>query len=148
MDALDLIMLGRRLSRIGEQALRGSERSGGSAGRGGSLSPGALLILRDVLAHPGTSITDIAARTTLPQGHVSETVTRLRSLGIAQTSADPADGRRTLVDVTAAHLRQVASHSTRNADSALRAAFGSIESARAQQLIDALGEVAGRLRAG
>ncbi|HUD78579.1 MAG TPA: MarR family transcriptional regulator [Streptosporangiaceae bacterium] len=146
MDALDLIMLGRRLSHIGEQALRGSERSGGSAGRGGSLSPGALLILRDVLAHPGTSITDIAVRTALPQGHVSETVTRLRSLGIAQTSADPADGRRTLVDVTATHLRRVASNSTRNADSALRAAFGNIESARAQQLIDALGEVAGRLR--
>jgi DNA-binding MarR family transcriptional regulator len=77
---------------------------------------------------------------------VSETVTRLRSLGIAQTSADPADGRRTLVDVTATHLRRVASNSTRNADSALRAAFGNIESARAQQLIDALGEVAGRLR--
>src|SRR5580693_7809367 len=126
MNALDLIVLGRQLTKIGEEVLRGSgDPAGQDAGEHGErpvqasgrprqasgrpgqapghprqapfLPTGPSLVLRDVFAHPGSSITDITARTGLPQSYVSESVARLRSQGILETSADPADRRRTLV---------------------------------------------------
>jgi hypothetical protein len=51
----DLILLGRQLMKIGEDAMRGD---------GGSLAPtGQSLVLRDVFANSDSSITDITART-------------------------------------------------------------------------------------
>ena len=80
-------------------------------------------MLRDVFAHPGSSITDITARTGLPQSYVSESAARLRSQGILETSADPADGRRTLVRVSAEHPRTVAGKGSAPVDAALAAAL-------------------------
>jgi len=102
--------------------------------------------MRDVLAHPGSSITDITARTGLPQSYVSESVNKLRVKGIAEISADPADRRRTLVRLTAKHLDQVARHSARDADDALRRALGSLEEDRMRQVLAMLTDLAGRLR--
>jgi MarR family len=118
MDALDLIILGRQLRQIGERVLRGddqAEERGSDPGearpaaaaadaRSRELTPGALLVMRDVLGHPGSSITDITSRTGLPQSYVSDSVGRLRALGMAETRADPSDGRRTLVQVPASRL--------------------------------------------
>ena len=95
MNALDLIMLGRQLTKIGEEVLRGSKAQ--------AMPTGPSLVLRDVFAHPDSSITEVTARTGLPQSYVSDSVARLRDQGIVETSADPADGRRTLVRVTAQH---------------------------------------------
>ena len=116
MNALDLIMLGRQLTKIGEEVLRGSKAQ--------AMPTGPSLVLRDVFAHPGSSITDVTARTGLPQSYVSESVARLRDQGIVETSADPADGRRTLVRVTAAHPRTVAAKGSAPVDAALAAALG------------------------
>ena len=85
---------------------------------------GPTLVLRDVFANPGSSITDITARTGLPQSYVSESVARLRGQGIVRTSADPADGRRTLVRVSAQHPRTVAAKGSAPVDAALAAALG------------------------
>ena len=74
MNALDLIMLGRQLARIGEEVLRGAQAQ--------TMPTGPSLVLRDVFAHPDSSITDITGRTGLPQSYVSESVARLRDLGI------------------------------------------------------------------
>src|ERR1700684_2416486 len=93
-------MLGRQLSRIGEEALRGSPTPGMPTGR--------RLVVRNFFAHPNSSTSDITARTGLPQSYVSESVARLRDQGIVETSADPSDGRRTLVRVSAGHPRTVA----------------------------------------
>src|SRR4029077_5693015 len=97
MNALDLIVLGRQLTKIGEEVLRGSgDPAGQDAGGHGERparatgrprqAPSRLtrrtLVVRDVFAHPGSSITDITARTGLPQSYVSESVARLRSQGI------------------------------------------------------------------
>jgi len=188
MNALDLIVLGRQLTKIGEEVLRGSgdpagqdagghgerpaqaagqdagehgERPGQDAGGGGErpaqasgrsrqapfLPAGPSLVLRDVFAHPGSSITDITARTGLPQSYVSESVARLRSQGILETSADPADGRRTLVRVSAGHPRTVAAKGSAPVDGALAAALGEPDGGPAvAEIVATLSALAERLR--
>jgi DNA-binding MarR family transcriptional regulator len=147
MDALDLIILGRQLTRIGERAMReGDLEDDGSGPFGAALPAGALIVMRDVLAHPSSSISDITARTRLPQSHVSESVNKLRVKGIAEINADPADRRRTLVRLTAGHLDQVARHSARDADTQLRIALGDLPDGSARQVIAVLNELARRLR--
>ena len=136
MNALDLIMLGRQLARIGEEVLRGTQVQAMPTGRS--------LVLRDVFAHPDSSITDITGRTGLPQSYVSESVARLRDQGIVQTSADPADGRRTLVRVTAQHPRTVVAKGSASVDAALAAALGG--PADAAEIIGTLTALAERLR--
>jgi DNA-binding MarR family transcriptional regulator len=153
MNALDLIMLGRQLTRIGEDVLRGAADPAGKGGggRGGQPAPfmptGPSLVLRDVFAHPGSSITDITARTGLPQSYVSESVARLRGQGILETSADPGDGRRTLVRVSAQHPRTVAAKGSASVDAALAAALGQPEDEPGvAQIIATLAALAERLR--
>jgi DNA-binding MarR family transcriptional regulator len=147
VEALDLIVLGRQLTRIGERAMRGDVIEGDPQAVDPSLPAGALIVMRDLLTHPASSITDITARTGLPQSYVSESVNKLRVKGIATTSADPADRRRTLVRLTARHLEQVERHSARDADAVLRRALGNLDDTRSQQLIAMLTELADRLRA-
>jgi DNA-binding transcriptional ArsR family regulator len=176
MNALDLIVLGRQLTKIGEEVLRGSgDPAGQDAGGHGErpaqasgrpqqasgrpqqasgrprqapfLPTGPSLVLRDVFAHPGSSITDITARTGLPQSYVSESVARLRSQGILETSADPADGRRTLVRVSAGHPRTVAAKGSAPVDGALAAALGEPDGGPAvAEIVATLSALAERLR--
>ena len=139
MNALDLIMLGRQLTKIGEEVLRGSKAQ--------AMPTGPSLVLRDVFAHPDSSITDVTARTGLPQSYVSESVARLREQGIVETAADPADGRRTLVRVSAQHPRTVAAKGSAPVDAALAAALGEpADGAMVTEIIGTLTALAGRLR--
>jgi DNA-binding MarR family transcriptional regulator len=147
MEALDLIVLGRQLTRLGERAMRDDDpREDGVQALDATLPVGALIVMRDVLASPGSSITDITTRTGLPQSYVSESVNKLRVKGLAEITADPADRRRTLVRLTAGHLEHVARHSARNADDALRSALGDVDAATAGQVIALLSDLASRLR--
>ena len=155
MNALDLIMLGRQLTKIGEDVLRSPADSAGqgAGGRGEQPAPfmpaGPSLVLRDVFAHPGSSITDITARTGLPQSYVSESVARLRGQGILETSADPGDGRRTLVRLSAQHPRTVAAKGSASVDGALAAALGEPEDGPGvAEIITSLAALAERLRPG
>jgi DNA-binding MarR family transcriptional regulator len=139
MNALDLIMLGRQLSRIGEEAMRGSKAQ--------YMPAGPSLVLRDVFAHPDSSIADVTTRTGLPQSYVSESVARLREQGIVETSADPADGRRTLVRVAPGHPGTVAAKGSVRVDAALAEALGEpADGAAAAQVIRTLSDIATRLR--
>jgi len=148
VEALDLIILGRQLTRIGERAMRGGDLGGDEETTPAATLPaGALIVMRDVLAHPGSSITDITARTGLPQSYVSESVNKLRVKGIAEINADPADRRRTLVRLTPGQLDQVARHSARDADEVLRQALGDVDDVVVLQAITVLTELADRLRA-
>jgi DNA-binding MarR family transcriptional regulator len=147
MEALDLIVLGRQLARLGERAMRDDDpNDDGVAALGATLPAGALIVMRDVLASPGSSITDITTRTGLPQSYVSESVNKLRVRGLVEITADPVDRRRTLVRLTAAHLDQVARHSARNADDVLRVALGEVDEASARKVIALLTDLAHRLR--
>lgn len=139
MDALDLIMLGRRLARIGKAVLRESAAETMPTGQG--------LVLRNVLANPGSSISEITVRTGLPQSYVSQTVARFRDRGLLETSPDVCDGRRTLVRVSREHLRDVAERGQAQADSALAEALGDPGTGpTAAELIVVLTEIAARLR--
>jgi DNA-binding MarR family transcriptional regulator len=75
---------------------------------------------------------------------VSESVARLRGQGILETSADPADGRRTLVRVSDRHPRTVAAKGTASVDAALAGALG--DPADVAEIIATLTTLAERLR--
>src|SRR5580693_10383947 len=135
-------MLGRQLTKIGEGVLRGT-----TASPAPFLPAGPSLVLRDVFAHPDSSITDVTARTGLPQSYVSESVARLRDQGIVATSTDPADGRRTLVRVAPGHPRAVAAKGSVRVDAALAEALGEpADGAATAQIIRTLSDIAARLR--
>jgi DNA-binding MarR family transcriptional regulator len=136
--ALDLIVLGRQLAKIGESVLRGGSPPSTPTSVG--------LVLRDVLAHPGSSISDITARTGMPQSHVSDTVAQLVERGLLESTRDPADKRRTLVQAAQSHPRNVARAGMRSVDAALVEALGGMPADAARELIATLEDLASRLR--
>ena len=89
MNGFDLYVLGRRLMRLGREATpqAGIHR----------LPTSVQLVLVDVGDHPGTSVSEVATRTGLPQSLVSAAIARLREGGALVTGTDPDDRRRTLV---------------------------------------------------
>jgi DNA-binding MarR family transcriptional regulator len=138
MDALDLIVLGRQLTRIGEEAMRGS--------RAQALPTGPTLVLRDVLANPDSSVGEVSARTGLPQSYASESIARLRDKGIVETAPDPADGRKTLVRLSRRHARNIATKGAVSVDDVLAAALGEQDSVKLKSILTTLGELSERLR--
>ena len=138
MDALDLFQLGRRLTKLGEEAMR---PFGGSPSR-----PGRRLVLIDALAFPDSSVGEIATRTGLPQSYVSGMVAKLRDLGILETRAAPADRRRTLVKGSGSKPNAVVGFGAVRVDALLVEALGDSPPGSAVELVSALGEIAARLR--
>jgi DNA-binding MarR family transcriptional regulator len=138
--AFDLIVLGRQLARIGETVMRGQAPPAQPTIAG--------MVLADVFAHPGSSISEITARTGMPQSHVSETVARLREQGTVESFPDPADRRRTLVRVSAQHPENVMRAALIPVDAALTAALGEVSPEEAGGIIKALEALAARLRPG
>jgi DNA-binding MarR family transcriptional regulator len=116
VDALDLYVLGRRLGKIGEAALEGTDAQ--------RLSPAAALVLGDVLTHPGSTISEITSRTGFPQSYVSKSVNRLREHRVVETVADPADGRRTLVRATRTATQRIGQRAKAPFKALLREALG------------------------
>jgi DNA-binding MarR family transcriptional regulator len=138
MDALELVDLGRRLCRIGEEAMR--------AGRGPGMPAGPALVLRDVFGHPDGSVNDIALRTGLPQGYVSECVAKLRADGMVETTTDRADRRRTLVRFSHRHASHVLDAGAVPVDEALGRALGDTGSPALAETVEVLSRLARRLR--
>lgn len=137
VKAHDLFRLGRRLSKLAEDAMRpeGSPKT----------PPGVQLILMEVHAQPGSTIGELAARTGLPQSYVSESVARLRQQGAFKTWPDPADGRRTLVGLGQDVPRAVARAGATDVDQVLIDALGSGSADTDRALIAALEALAARL---
>ena len=138
--AFDLIVLGRQLTRIGETVMRGQAPPAQPTVAG--------MVLADVFAHPGSSISEITARTGMPQSHVSETVARLREQGTVESLPDPADRRRTLVRVSAQHPGNVMRAALVPVDAELAAALGEVSPHEAADIIKTLQALAARLRPG
>jgi DNA-binding MarR family transcriptional regulator len=141
MNAGELIILGRQLTRIGTAALRDARLPGGA------IPTGISLVGADVLAHPATSVSEIAQRTGLRQGYVSESVTELRDRGVVETEPDPGDEGRTRVRLAAdAHPERATTAALADVTSALRAALGPETSPdTVTAALDALTELTGRL---
>ncbi|ABW12659.1 transcriptional regulator, MarR family [Parafrankia sp. EAN1pec] len=137
MDGFELFQLGRRLMKLGEQAIPELGLR--------QLSAPTRAVVFDVFGNPGSSISDITARVKFPQSQVSACVARLREAGVVETVTDPADRRRTLVRPTAEALRRSQDRPPAQIDDALSGATGSTDPAEIQQLKDALTTLAALL---
>ena len=134
MKSTDLFLLGRRLMKLAEEGLPGQ-----------GVNNSVRLVLLDVAANPGSSISEITARTGSPQSHVSTSVIKLRQIGVVRTEVDPRDRRRTLVWVVPEALERAHSRITSTADAAIGRALGNPPSAEVAEVIGALEMVADRL---
>lgn len=140
MDALDLIVLGRRLMKIGEDALRGGEAP--------MLPAGYAMVLRDLLSHPGSSVGGITARTGLAQSIVSKALAAFENQGMVELGVDPRDGRRTLARVTAGHLDEVRRKGAVSVDAPLAEALGEADPDAVADIIRGLESLSARLPPG
>ncbi|MBL7498244.1 MarR family transcriptional regulator [Frankia sp. CNm7] len=130
MDGFELFQLGRRLMKLGEQAIPEIGLH--------QMSAPTRAVVFDVFGNPGSSISDITARVRFPQSQVSACVARLREAGAVETFTDPADRRRTLVRPTDEALRRAENRPPAEIDEALAGAIGSTDPAEIQRVKDAL----------
>lgn len=138
MNGVELFLLGRRLMRIGERAIPAPDEHLQQDG-----ARAALLVLCDVVEHPGSSIGAIAARTLLPQSQVSAAITRLRQAGSVRTATDPDDGRRTVIEPAKRASARVAEVRASRIDRTVLEALDDTDAAA--EVIDALATLARHL---
>ncbi len=136
MNAVELYLLGRKLTKIAEEALPKPAT--------GAPPTSVRMILIDVAEHPDSSVGEIASRTGFPQSHVSASIARLRELGALVTSIDPRDRRRTLTRL-APGIRQRSQRAAVPVDSVLAAALGGADPTEVEEVIEALDRLSVRL---
>jgi DNA-binding MarR family transcriptional regulator len=130
VNGLELFLLGRKLMKLGEEAIPPS---------GFHQIPASVRsVLIDVYEHPGTSVSEITARTGFPQSHVSASVTRLRESRALVTTIDPADRRRTLVSANPEVRRRLSSLAQGSVDTVLTRAIGTGDPGQAADAVVAL----------
>jgi DNA-binding MarR family transcriptional regulator len=138
VNGLEVYLLGRTLMKLGERAL--------PPGASRELPASVWTILLDVLEHPNSSISEIAARTGFPQSHVSTSVARLRALsGALETLPDPHDRRRTLVRSAPARSGPATALAPTLVDRAVAAALGTDDPEALGEVMAALELLARRL---
>lgn len=121
MNGVELFLLGRTLMKIGEQAMPRPEPDAPGSVRS------VLVVLGDAVAHPGTTVGEIAARTGLPQSQVSTAVARLERTGSVEARPDPADRRRRLISPAPEPSARVAEVRAATIEGALAAALSDPE---------------------
>jgi DNA-binding MarR family transcriptional regulator len=129
MEMSDLYQLGRRLAEIALADMGAGELD---------LTPGEFLVLQDLFLNGHSAIGDIAARTGLAQSRVSTCVRSFAERGWAVTSADPADKRKTLVDLTETVRAAGARRRESRAEGSLAAALAEAAPAERDALIASL----------
>jgi DNA-binding MarR family transcriptional regulator len=103
------------------------------------VSAGQLAIAEDISYHPGTSVSEVAARTGLAQSFVSRTIVRMSNTGTILTEADPTDGRRSLISITPAlQTDEFQSRGQRSITSAIHDAFPGLSEEQLVVILDAL----------
>jgi DNA-binding MarR family transcriptional regulator len=122
-----LYLVGRKLMQVAETAL--PQGKGPASVR---------LVLVDVAYHPHSSITDITERTGFPQSLVSTSVAKLRELGLVETEPDPADRRRTLVQIVPAAVQARAEVQAAPAEELLAKAMGPESEGDVAEALEAL----------
>ncbi|GAB3101844.1 MarR family transcriptional regulator [Isoptericola nanjingensis] len=145
MNGVELFLLGRTLMKIGEEAL--PPPPAGTAARGGS-DRTVLVVASDIADHPDTTVSEIVARTALPQSQVSSAVARLREAGSIETVTDPGDRRRALVRQAAQASERVAQVRAAGIDEALVAALGPDDTHRLPEVSQALEVLSRNFRRG
>ena len=134
MNGLELYLLGRRLMKLGEEALPPSGLD--------NMAASVRSVLTDVFSHPGSSVSEIVERTGFPQSHVSSSVARLRDLGVLVTAPDPADRRWTLVRPAEGMVQKMVQKAVRRSatpiDATLAEALGPDAQDRLPEILAAL----------
>ncbi|XVQ14482.1 MarR family winged helix-turn-helix transcriptional regulator [Spirillospora sp. CA-255316] len=138
MDGFELYQLGRKLIKLGEQAMP-------EAGFG-RLRATARAVLFDIAENPDSSISDVTARVGFMQSQVSACVARLRDNGVVETVTDPLDRRRTLVRLTTEAMSQASERPPAEIDTALAKAIGTTDLAEIERVKNALDVLADLLR--
>ncbi|MYV97119.1 helix-turn-helix domain-containing protein [Streptomyces sp. SID3343] len=137
MNGVELFLLGRALMKIGEQAMPRPATASGGSGRT------VVVVLGDVVSHPGTTVGEIATRTGLPQSQVSTAIARLEEAGSIDATPDPADRRRRLVNPADKPSARVAEVRAATVDAALAAVLAGPDGTASDPIT--LGEVAAAL---
>ncbi|WP_406199192.1 MarR family transcriptional regulator [Kitasatospora sp. NBC_01560] len=140
MNGVELLLLGRTLAKIGEEAVPAT--ADGERARG---VKSVVVVMSDVYAHPGSAVGEIAARTGLPQSQVSAAVARLREVGSIVTEADPRDRRRLLARRAPEISARRAQVAAAPVDEALARALGTDDPAELAEVLAALEVLARRL---
>ncbi len=130
MNGFELFLLGRKLMKLGEEALPPSGFR--------QMPPSVRSVLMDIYEHPGSSVSEITARTGFPQSHVSASVARLREAGGVITTTDPSDRRRTLAAPNPAVRRGLPSLAWEPVDAVLARAIGADDPSQTAEAIAAL----------
>jgi MarR family 2-MHQ and catechol resistance regulon transcriptional repressor len=129
MEMSDLYRLGRCLAEIALTDMGAGELD---------LTPGEFLVLQDLFLNGRSAIGDIAARTGLAQSRVSTSVRSFIERGWGITSADPADGRKTLADLTDQVRAAGARRREARAEGRLATALAAVDPAERDALIASL----------
>jgi DNA-binding MarR family transcriptional regulator len=137
VNAFELFLLGRKLMKLGEQAMPPSRL-------GGEMTTTVRLVMVDVATYPGSSVSEITERTGFPQSQVSLAVAKLRELGTVVTELDPADRRRTLVRPTEGAIERGARYASQPVDQVVAEAIGTHAEGRLPEVLAAL-ELLGQL---
>ncbi|WP_412543901.1 helix-turn-helix domain-containing protein [Longispora sp. K20-0274] len=132
MNGIELFLLGRTLTKLGEQAIPEP------GGRHSTSNRSVLIVAADIRENPGTSVGEIAERTGFPQSKVSACVARLREAGAVQTAADPADRRRLLIRPAGRVSPRVAAVRAADVADVLAAALGPDALAEVTAALDTL----------
>ncbi|MGW8376292.1 MarR family transcriptional regulator [Streptomyces sp. ODS28] len=128
----DLYQLGRRLAEIALEDMSADVPD---------LAPGEFLVLQDLYLNGSSAVGAIAKRAGLAQSRVSTSVRSLADRGWVATEADPADGRRTLVDLTEAVRAASRQRRAGRADKPLTNALAEVDDEERAGLIAALGRL-------
>lgn len=91
-------MQAHQLYQVGRTLIEASRRAQGADQQG--MSPSESLVLRDLLSHGQSSVSEIVARADIAQSRVSVCIQSLVKRGWVLTTADTADGRKTLARVS------------------------------------------------
>jgi DNA-binding MarR family transcriptional regulator len=130
MNGLELFLLGRKLMKLGEEAIPPSGFH--------QVPTSVRSVLMDVYEHPGSSVSEITGRTGFPQSHVSASVARLRESGALITTTDPTDRRRTLATPNPEVRRGISSLDWGPVDEVLARAIGTSDPGQAAEAVTAL----------
>jgi DNA-binding MarR family transcriptional regulator len=106
-----------QLYQLGRTLVDAAQRAQGATDAG--MSQSEFLVLRDLFVHGESSVSEIVARTDLAQSRVSTCIRKLADRGYVVTASDPADGRRTLAQVTARVRARGMKRRTQDAEDAL-----------------------------
>ncbi|HEY7262318.1 MAG TPA: helix-turn-helix domain-containing protein [Trebonia sp.] len=139
MNGIELYVFGRRLMKLGEEAM---PRAGFRR-----LPSSVQTVLVDISEHPDSSISQIVARTGFPQSLVSAAVAQLRDRGVLRTAVDQADRRRTLVRLSADVPARMARAPANPVDPVLAEALGIDDPAELANVVSMLTALADRFTA-